>query len=410
MPRSVLHVDCDCFYAAVEMRDDPDLRDVPLAVGGASDRRGVVATCNYAARAFGVRSAMPTARALRLCPDLVLRPADFPRYRAVSAEVQAILARHTDLVEPLSLDEAYLDVTDSAPEPETATRVARTIRAQVRDEVGITVSAGVADCKFLAKIASDWNKPDGLHVIAPAERDAFVAALPVECLPGVGPVTAARLRAEGLGTCADVRAAEPGRLLRDHGGLGRRLLELAHGRDDRSVRPTRSRKSVSVEETFAVDAGPETLRAALLRLIDRLDARHRRAREEPPTGRPGTDAPARPPKIRGAFVKLRFSDFTVTTAEVAAVRPDRDLFLRLLERAVARNPRPARLAGVGYRYGPPARGQLDLFDASPAGGVPAEGSRGHSQRAIDNGSPLQRDSRDGSAPSPSAEPPAASSR
>ncbi len=203
--RKIIHVDCDCFYAAVEMRDDPSLREVPLAVGG-DGGRGVVTTCNYKARAYGVRSAMPGSEARRLCPGLVTVPTDMGRYRAVSQQVMAILREMTDLVEPLSLDEAFLDVSDVTDHKGSATLMARHLRERVRREVGITISAGVAPNKFLAKIASDWEKPDGLFVIRPEDVEGFVQGLPVEKLFGVGQVTASKLHALGVKTCGDMQA------------------------------------------------------------------------------------------------------------------------------------------------------------------------------------------------------------
>ena len=197
MMRKIIHCDCDCFYAAIEMRDDPALVGRPLAVGGKPDSRGVVATCNYEARAFGVRSAMPTSRALRLCPELILVPPDFERYRAASRQILAIYRDYTALVEPLSLDEAYLDVSGVDRCRGSATLMAEEIRARIRAEVGITASAGIAPNKFLAKIASDWNKPDGQFVIRPDDVDAFVLELPVSKLFGVGKVTAAKLEQLG---------------------------------------------------------------------------------------------------------------------------------------------------------------------------------------------------------------------
>ena len=203
--RKIIHVDCDCFYAAVEMRDDPSLQDVPLAVGG-DGGRGVVTTCNYKARAYGVRSAMPGSEARRLCPELVTVPTDMGRYRAVSQQVMAILRELTDLVEPLSLDEAFLDVSDVTDHKGSATLMARHLRERVRQEVGITISAGVAPNKFLAKIASDWEKPDGLFVIRPEDVEDFVQRLPVEKLFGVGQVTASKLHALGVKTCGHMQA------------------------------------------------------------------------------------------------------------------------------------------------------------------------------------------------------------
>ena len=204
--RKIIHVDCDCFYAAVEMRDDPTLRHRPVAVGGDPHRRGVIATCNYPARHFGVHSAMASSQALRLCPELVIVPPNFDKYRKVSTQIHDIFRRYTSLIEPLSLDEAFLDVSASDQFDNSATRIAEALRQDIRRELGITVSAGVAPNKFLAKVASDWRKPDGLFVIPPAQVDAFVAALPVKKISGVGRVTGERMAGLNLHTCGDLQS------------------------------------------------------------------------------------------------------------------------------------------------------------------------------------------------------------
>src|SRR5712691_6396887 len=229
-PRRIIHVDMDAFYASVEQRDYPELRGRPVAVGGPAASRGVVAAASYEARAFGVRSAIPMARAVRLCPELVVVRPDFARYHAVSQQVMAILRSCTPLVEPLSLDEAYLDVTDN-----------------------LCASAGVAPNKFLAKIASGWKKPDGLTVIAPERVEEFLRELPVEALSGVGPVTAKKLRAIGIARLLDVRAAEDERLHRAVGSLAAWLKQLSRGEDPRPVEPDRQRKSLSDENTYEKD-------------------------------------------------------------------------------------------------------------------------------------------------------------
>ena len=221
--RKIIHVDCDCFYAAVEIRDDPSLRNRPVAVGGDPNRRGVIATCNYPARHFGVHSAMASSHALRLCPELVIVPANFDKYRKVSAQIHDIFRRYTSLIEPLSLDEAFLDVTDSEQFDNSATRIAEALRQDVRRELGITVSAGVAPNKFLAKVASDWRKPDGLFVIPPDQVDAFVAALPVKKISGVGRVTAERMAGLNLHTCGDLQGMSLNAWLRELDGLLEKL-------------------------------------------------------------------------------------------------------------------------------------------------------------------------------------------
>ncbi|MGB8714651.1 MAG: DNA polymerase IV, partial [Onishia taeanensis] len=351
-PRKILHADCDCFYAAVEMRDNPALRDVPIAVGGGVDQRGVIATCNYPARAFGVRSAMPTARALRLCPDLVLVRGDFERYREVSRQIQAIFHELTPLVEPLSLDEAFLDVSDVEHFQGSATWMAQWLKAEALKRTGITISVGVAPSKFLAKIASDWEKPDGLTVITPDDVDAFITALPVNCLHGVGPATAAKLEAMGIATCEDLRNWPIETLLERFGKFGKRLFELARGIDEREVRTHRERKSVSVETTFHHDL-PDlaACRDALLPLIERLASRIERH------GHPPLDK---------LFIKVRFSDFTLTSLECQGAIPSTELFHRLLDQAWSRAAQPVRLLGVGVRLvSADARRQLSLFEGEP---------------------------------------------
>src|SRR4249920_3508708 len=245
--RRILHVDMDAFYASVEQRDDASLRGKPLAVGGRPEGRGVVAAASYEARAFGVRSAMPMARAVQLCPSLVVVRPDFARYKAASNMVFAIFREVTPLVEPLSLDEAYLDVTENSWGETLATAVARRLKSRIQDDTGLTASAGVAPNKFLAKIASGWKKPDGLTVISPARVEPFLQQLPVDALWGVGPVTARKLRARGIERLTDVRAIEPQRLRDTVGSLADWLRQLAHGIDDRPVVANREVKSSGSE-------------------------------------------------------------------------------------------------------------------------------------------------------------------
>src|SRR6201984_62241 len=256
--RKIVHIDMDAFYASVEQRDDPKLRGKPVVVAWRGTR-SVVCAASYEARRFGVHSAMPAVRAERLCPEAVFVPPDFPRYRAVSQMARAIFLQHTDLIEPLSLDEAYLDVTENKSGLPTATRVAKTIREQIRGELRLTASAGVAPNKFLAKIASDWRKPDGLFVIQPEEVDAFLLPLPVGRLPGVGKVTEEKLTHLGIKTVAQLRALERATLEDEFGRYGVRLHDLAQGIDESPVVPDRPTKSISVEDTFPEDVLlPET--------------------------------------------------------------------------------------------------------------------------------------------------------
>lgn len=352
LTRKIIHCDADCFYASVEMRDDPSLRGIPVAVGGQPDQRGVIATCNYEARAFGVRSAMPSAQAVKLCPDLRIIAPTMERYREASQRIMAIYRDYTDLVEPLSLDEAYLDVTDSERCEGSAPLIAREIRARISAEVGLTVSAGVAPNKFIAKIASDWRKPDGMFVVRPAEIDAFVAALPVERLFGVGKVTAEKLRALGVDSCGDLRSHSLTALTERFGVFGQRLHERCRGIDTREVTPDRERKSISVETTYTRDL--RTLadcEAAFEPLMRQLHERIARARRGEPVA------------IAKVFVKVRFADFSRTTAEAGALGVDAVQCRQLLAEAVGRRRRPVRLMGVGVRLlEAQAARQLRLFD------------------------------------------------
>src|SRR3990167_3793355 len=345
--RKIIHVDCDCFYAAIEMRDDPSLAGKPLAVGGAADRRGVIATCNYEARAYGVRSAMASGHALKLCPDLLIVKPRVDAYKAGSREIPAI---STELSEPLSLDEAYLDVSDSPHFAGSATRIAQDIRRRVSQELHITVSAGVAPNKFLAKIASDWKKPNGLFVITPDQVEAFVAVLPVSKLHGVGKVTADKLARRGIRTCSDLREWNKLALVKEFGRFGERLWGLARGIDERVLHNDSRRQSVSVENTFDKDlpdlaACMEQLRALLEQLAKRMER---------------LDVSYRPDK---PFVKIKFHDFSQTTLEQGGARRDMESYTRLMSTAFARGNKAVRLLGVGVRLHD-LRGrheQLELF-------------------------------------------------
>ena len=349
--RKIIHVDCDCFYAAIEMRDDPSLRGRPLAVGGDPGKRGVVATCNYEARAYGVRSAMASAYAKKLCPELLIVPPRMAVYREVSIAIQAIFADYTSLIQPLSLDEAYLDVSESQACRGSATLIAETIRQRVRDTQHITVSAGVAPNKFLAKIASDWNKPDGIKVILPSEVEAFIEKLPVERLHGVGKVTAARLKSRGIDVCADLLPWRKQDLAKEFGSFGERLWQLARGIDDRPVVVESKRQSVSVENTYDQDL--PNLAACLDALTPLLEKLAQRL------GRLGDQY-----RISKPFVKLKFDDFTQTTLEQAGAPMTPEGYRELCSRAFARGARPVRLIGVGVRLDnaqSPLGEQLNLF-------------------------------------------------
>jgi DNA polymerase-4 len=334
--RRILHVDMDAFYASVEQRDNPQLRGKAVAVGGDPHRRGVVAAASYEARKFGVRSAIPMARAVRLCPHLLIVKPDFRKYKAASETVFEIFRTVTPLVEPMSLDEAYLDVTENAWGEPLGKTVAARIKAAIREATGLTASAGVAPNKFLAKIASAWKKPDGLTVIAPERVERFLQNLPVDALWGVGPVTAARLRERGIEKLVDVRAADDA-VLRDAVGSGAEWLrELAQGIDDREVEPHHEPKSSGSENTYSQDL------TDINEMRQEIDGMARDAAE-------WLDEHAL--LCRTVTIKVRYSDFTTITrshSRTPATRDDEDIAQRavkLLERTEAAN-RPVRLLGV----------------------------------------------------------------
>lgn len=336
MTRKIIHIDCDCFYAAVETRDQPRYRGKPLAVGGDPGRRGVIATCNYEARAYGVRAAMPSARALTLCPELVIVRPDFDRYRKVSQAMHVIFKRYTADIEPLSLDEAFLDVTDSDHFDNSATRIAEALRQQIRNELGITVSAGVAPNKFLAKIASDWRKPDGLFVIRPDQASDFVRSLPVEKIFGVGRVTAEKMHQLGMKTCGDLQTLTRLELGQHFGSFGERLYHLCRGEDDRPVQTTRRRKSVSVEHTYDEDLPRlEHWLQALPALLAQLRERMQRL-DHSYLG-------------HAVFAKVRYSNFSSSTCEAPGEKLSEEVFADLMRTLWQRQAAPARLLGIGVR-------------------------------------------------------------
>lgn len=337
--RKIIHCDCDCFYASIEMRDNPALRGKPIAVGGSPERRGVVATCNYEAREFGIHSAMASATARRLCPDLIIIRTDMDKYRLASSQIHEIFQRYTDLIEPLSLDEAFLDVSDCDEFRGSATRIAEAIRNEVREVVGITISAGIAPNKFLAKIASDWNKPDGQFAVLPNDVDDFVAKLAVKKLHGVGKVTAAKMHRLNLRTCKDLQNFGADALTEHFGSFGERLFELSRGIDNRPVSTDRIRKSVSVENTFDTDLPDlDSSLEAMLGLLPKLELRLKRLDNHY--------------AIKKQFVKLKFHDFVTTTVEMLSEDTNPENYRTLCEQGFARGERAVRLIGVGVRVEP----------------------------------------------------------
>ena len=341
MTRKILHVDMDAFYASVEQRDDPALRGRPVVVAWRG-ARSVVCAASYEARKFGVRSAMPALRAERLCPQAIFVPPDFVRYKAVSKQVREIFARHTDLIEPLSLDEAYLDVTHSLSQLPSATATAEAIRAAIREETELTASAGVAPNKFLAKIASDWNKPDGLFVSRPHQVEAFLAPLPVGRLPGVGKVMEGKLAQLGVATCSDLRLLGVTALEQRFGRWGRRLHELAYGIDDHPVVSERPTMQISAEDTFEQDLLLNEIEPHIRRLAEKAWQGYERERASP-DGR----------IARTVVLKLKTNDFQILTRSLTPPEPPdsmeavADIACTLRERVELPSRTRYRLVGVG---------------------------------------------------------------
>jgi len=352
--RKIIHVDMDAFYASVEQRDNPQLRGKPVIVAWQS-KRSVVCAASYEARSFGVRTAMPAMQAERLCPAAIFLPPDFLRNREVSRSVWEILKCHTDLIEPLSLDEAYLDVTKNKTGLPTATQVARTIREQIRQELSLTASAGVAPNKFLAKLASDWRKPDGLFVIQPEDVDVFLLPLPVGRLPGVGKVTEEKLAKLGGQTVRDLRTLDLSLLEQHFGRYGQRLHELALGIDDSPVVPDRPTKSISVEDTFERDVLLTETEAMIRRLAEKLWFASRKQSRT----------------ARTVVLRLKTSDFKILTrSHTASSSPSSceqliDIALKLRERVELGPQQRYRLVGVGlsnFREPEDAAAQPVLFE------------------------------------------------
>ena len=353
-PRRIIHIDMDAFYASVEQRDDPSLRGKPIAVGSPRPR-GVVLTASYEARPFGVRSAMPSATAARLCAELIFVRPRFDAYKEASRQVRAIFARYTFLVQPLSLDEAYLDVTQAAEAGTTATEIAREIKAAIREETGLTASAGVSYNKFLAKLASDHRKPDGLFVITPRMGPAFVETLPVAAFHGVGPVTARKMQALGLHTGADLRSTSLDFLTTHFGRAGAFYYAIARAEDARPVSPDREAKSIGAERTFEQDVTtwPE-VPPVIAPLVEKLWASYT-----------GEDRPA-----RTVTVKIKYADFRRATRSrsVADGITNREVLEHICLDLLGREfppPIPIRLLGVALSNFAHDAGQMSLTLAVP---------------------------------------------
>ncbi|MFA0140449.1 DNA polymerase IV [Vibrio kanaloae] len=333
--RKIIHVDMDCFYAAVEMRDNPVYRNRPLAVGGHEKQRGVLSTCNYEARKFGVRSAMPTGKALQLCPNLLVVPGRMSVYVEISKKIREIFSRYTSMIEPLSLDEAFLDVTESTKCHGSATLIAESIRRDIWNELNLTASAGIAPIKYLAKVASDMNKPNGQFVIPPQDVQAVIDQLPLESIPGVGKVSIEKLHQAGFFTCKDIKESDYRDLLLKFGRQGASLWKRSHGIDDREVITERERKSVGVERTFTqnISTYAECWHVIEDKLFPELETRLEKA------------SPSKAIIKQG--IKLKFADFQQTTIEHIHASLDREHFKELLSEILKRQQgREIRLLGL----------------------------------------------------------------
>jgi DNA polymerase-4 len=349
--KKFIHIDMDCFYAAVEMRDNPKLANVPLAIGGNS-RRGVLSTANYIAREFGVRSAMSNYHAKQLCPDLVIVPGRMAVYKEISSQIREVFSRYTHLVEPLSLDEAYLDVTDSQACKGSATLIAQQIRADIYNATGLTASAGVAPVKFIAKIASDENKPNGQFVVLPNEVDPFLEQLPLGKIPGVGKVTLERLNLKGLYTGKDVREKGVNWMQQHVGNFGVSLYQKCAGEYIGSVSTERIRKSLSVEHTY--EYNKTSLQECLDQIPSLIDELTRRLDKQQLQNR-----------INKLSVKVKFANFVVTSADQAYHQLNTEIFFQLLTKAYQRGlQQPVRLLGigVGIKSQPEHNLQLSILD------------------------------------------------
>lgn len=361
--RKIIHIDMDCFYAAVETRENPTLKGQPVAVGGLPGQRGVVAACNYEARAFGVHSAMPMSIAVRCCRELVRLPVRMELYRQVSTQIRRIFDDYTSLIEPLSLDEAYLDVSGVKLCRGSASLMAKEIRQRIFEATGLTASAGVGPNKLIAKIASDWQKPDGQTVVTPEQVSEFIRSLPVKKIFGVGRVTAGKMHLLDLHTCEDLQALSVEQLAMHFGSFGERLYQQCRGIDDRPVSNDRLSKSLSIEDTYVIDlVGPEACLAELDKLFGLLLQRFERARHKEHEKAHRLEREPRSLRVKTLFLKMRFSDFETTTAQQTGSEPDLSVYRELCERAYARGGRPVRLLGLGMAFVVDAEldGQQDL--------------------------------------------------
>lgn len=352
--RKIIHVDMDCFFAAIEVRDNPRLKGKAVAVGGRPEGRGVISTCNYEARKFGVHSALSSREAVRRCPQLILLPSRFSTYREESQKIREIFSRYTSLIEPLSLDEAYLDVTNCSQLDGSATQIAAQIRRQIEEETGLTASAGISNSKFVAKVACEWKKPNGQWTVPPKDVFDFVSKLNVAKIPGVGKATQKKMKRLKLETCADLQKLEKAQLIRHFGRWGERLYNLSRGIDFRSVKTSRERKSLSVERTYSKDfADWKTFEKKMEKIYEEFVGRFGRSTSSVSD-------------IKGFSIKMRYENFeSITRDRQWDGIPPFEEVLKLCKLAYEEDSRPIRLLGMGVKLASKKkkldRHQLNLF-------------------------------------------------
>lgn len=347
--RKIIHLDMDCFYAAVEEKFHPELKGKPVGIGGPPNTRSVLCTANYEARKYGVKAALPSSQAVRKCPHLILIPPNFPLYISESKKVREILERYTNKIEPLSLDEAYLDVSESELFQGSATLIAKDIRRAIFQELNLTASAGIAPNKFLAKVASDWNKPNGQFAVPPENVAEFVRTLPVSAIFGVGKVTAEKLKNKGLHTCEDIQKLELFELKKVFGSRAMDFFHLSRGEDDREVIVEGLRKSVSVEETYNQDI--DNINDILAKLPELYEDWNRRMDRKPEYRE----------RLRGLHVKFKYTDFTASTRDFSTTeQPSIDIFERMIREQWEKRKTPIRLLGIGARLGESESDSLQL--------------------------------------------------
>ena len=345
--KKIIHVDMDCFYASIEIRDNPQYANSPVAVAGSSESRGVVTTCNYIARKYGVRSAMPSITAKKLCPEIIFLPVNMKKYRDASEEIHRIYRCYTKIIEPVSLDEAYLDVTNSEYCEGDPARMAFQIRKKIHEDLKITASAGIAPNKFLAKIASDWNKPNGQYLISDDQIDNFVLKIPIRNIHGVGEKTEQILKGKNIKTCKDLQELSNSTLVNMLGRYGNTLYYLCRGIDEREVEPNRIRKSLSVEDTYQKDLiNPESCAKELETLYEELNKRYQ-------------DIAYKDKLIKSCFVKIKYNDFKITSCQILCENLNFKIFLSLLAKNKIDN-KPIRLLGLGINFDNSVNNQLNL--------------------------------------------------